>query len=72
MHDPHIGLNYKSEYNIYHPCNDIVNTCYATLYNHSFVRRFASELSQLGFCNVSGTARGMDTAAHEVALEAGN
>ena len=71
MYDPPIGLYWKGEYNIDRPCIAIVGTRRATLYGHSVARKFASELSQLGFCIVSGMARGMDTAAHEGALEAG-
>ena len=71
MYDPPIGLYWKGEYNIDRPCIAIVGTRRATLYGHSVARKFASELSQLGFCIVSGMARGTDTAAHEGALEAG-
>ena len=71
MYDPPIGLYWKGEYNIDRPCIAIVGTRRATLYGHSVARKFASELSQLGFCIVSGMARGTDTAAHEGALEVG-
>lgn len=69
--DPPIGLYWKGEYNIDCPCVAIVGTRRATLYGLGVAKRFASELSRLGFCIVSGMARGMDTAAHEGALEAG-
>jgi len=71
MYDPPIGLYWKGEYNIDRPCVAIVGTRRATLYGHSVARKFAAELSRLGFCIVSGMARGIDTAAHEGALEAG-
>jgi len=71
MYDPPIGLYWKGEYNIDRPCVAIVGTRRATLYGHSVARKFASELARLGFCIVSGMARGTDTAAHEGALEAG-
>ncbi len=71
MYDPPIGLYWKGEYNIDRPCIAIVGTRRATLYGHSIARKFAFALSQLGFCIVSGMARGIDTAAHEGALEAG-
>ena len=69
MYDPPIGLYWKGEYNIDRPCIAIVGTRRATLYGHSIARKFAFALSQLGFCIVSGMARGIDTAAHEGALE---
>ena len=71
MYDPPIGLYWKGEYNIDRPCIAIVGTRRATLYGHNIARKFAFALSQLGFCIVSGMARGIDTAAHEGALEAG-
>lgn len=71
MYDPPIGLYWKGEYNIDRPCVAIVGTRRATLYGHSVARKFAAELSRLGFCIVSGMARGTDTAAHEGALDAG-
>ena len=69
--DPPIGLYWKGQYNVDRPCIAIVGTRRATLYGHSVARKFAAELSRLGFCIVSGMARGTDTAAHEGALEAG-
>lgn len=71
MYDPPIGLYWKGAYNIDRPCIAIVGTRRATLYGHSIAKKFAAELSQLGFCIVSGMARGTDTAAHEGALAAG-
>ena len=71
MYDPPISLYWKGEYNIDRPCIAIVGSRRATLYGHSIARKFASALSQLGFCIVSGMARGIDTAAHEGALEVG-
>ncbi|MDQ8193475.1 DNA-processing protein DprA [Coraliomargarita sp. SDUM461004] len=71
MYDPPIGLYWKGSYNIDRPCIAIVGTRRATLYGRTIARKFAAELSRLGFCIVSGMARGTDTAAHEGALEAG-
>jgi DNA processing protein len=42
-----------------------------SLYGQKVARTLAAELTQAGFCIVSGLARGIDTAAHEGALEAG-
>lgn len=70
-YDPPIGLYWKGEYNVDRPCVAIVGTRRGTLYGLSVAKRFASELARLGFCIVSGMARGTDTAAHEGALEVG-
>jgi DNA processing protein len=69
--DPPIGLYWMGEYVIDRPCVAIVGTRRATLYGRTMAKKFAAELSRLGFCIVSGMARGTDTAAHEGALEAG-
>lgn len=70
-YDPPIGLYWKGIYNVDRPCVAIVGTRRGTLYGLSVAKRFASELARLGFCIVSGMARGTDTAAHEGALDAG-
>lgn len=69
--DPPIGLYWQGDYVVDRPCIAIVGTRRATLYGRNMAKKFASELSRLGFCIVSGMARGTDTAAHEGALEAG-
>lgn len=71
LYDPPIGLYWKGEYRIERPCVAIVGTRRATLYGRKIAKRFGAELSRMGFCVVSGMARGTDTAAHEGALEAG-
>lgn len=71
IYDPPIGLYWQGSYRIDRPCIAIVGTRRATLYGRSVAKRFAAELARLGFCIVSGMARGTDTAAHEGALEAG-
>lgn len=71
IYDSPIGLYWKGEYVVDRPCIAIVGTRRATLYGRSVAKRFASELSRMGFCIVSGMARGTDTAAHEGALEVG-
>lgn len=49
----------------------IVGSRRCTLYGMSVAKKLASELAQMGFCIVSGLARGIDAAAHEGALEVG-
>ncbi|MGC6424673.1 MAG: DNA-processing protein DprA [Lentimonas sp.] len=71
LYDSPIGLYWKGEYVVDQPCIAIVGTRRATLYGRSVAKRFASELARMGFCIVSGMARGTDTAAHEGALEVG-
>ncbi|MEN8725984.1 MAG: DNA-processing protein DprA [Lentimonas sp.] len=71
LYDSPIGLYWKGNYIVDRPCVAIVGTRRATLYGRSVTKRFASELARMGFCIVSGMARGTDTAAHEGALEVG-
>ncbi len=71
LSDAPMGLYWQGQYRLDRPCIAIIGTRRATLYGHSVAKRFASELARLGFCIVSGLARGTDTAAHEGALEGG-
>jgi DNA processing protein len=71
LSDAPMGLYWQGNYRMDRPCIAIIGTRRATLYGHSVAKRFASELARLGFCIVSGLARGTDTAAHEGALEGG-
>lgn len=71
IYDAPIGLYWQGQYLVDRPCVAIVGTRRATLYGRSVAKRFASELARMGFCIVSGMARGTDTAAHEGALEVG-
>jgi len=52
-------------------CISIVGTRKPTRHAVSLTRKIAAGLCELGFCVVSGMAYGIDTAAHEGALEAG-
>jgi DNA processing protein len=70
IHDPPIGLYRKGSYGITDRCVAIVGSRRATLYGQSVARKLGAELAARGFCVVSGMARGIDTAAHEGALEA--
>ncbi len=71
IHDPPIGLYRKGHYLFDRPCIAIVGSRRTTLYGMATARKLATELARLGFCIVSGLARGIDTAAHEGALAAG-
>ncbi|HXA13565.1 MAG TPA: DNA-processing protein DprA [Opitutaceae bacterium] len=71
IHDPPIGLYRKGGYAFEHPCLAIVGSRQATLYGQSVAKKLGAELARLGFCVVSGLARGIDTAAHEGALSVG-
>ena len=70
-YDPPIGLYWQGEYTVDRPCVAIVGTRKSTLYGAKIARGFGVELAKLGFCIVSGMARGTDTAAHEGALDVG-
>ncbi|MBS0664462.1 MAG: DNA-protecting protein DprA [Verrucomicrobia bacterium] len=69
--DPPIGLYRKGRYEFTRPNLAIVGSRRATLYGQATARRLGAELARLGFCIVSGLARGIDTAAHEGALSVG-
>lgn len=69
IYDPPIGL-YLAGRLPEGPYISIVGTRNPTLYGLRFARELAQQLAQIGFCIVSGMARGIDTAAHEGALDA--
>jgi DNA processing protein len=69
--DPPIGLYRRGDYEMTQPGVAIVGSRRTTLYGQATAKRLATELAGRGFCVVSGLARGIDTAAHEGALEAG-
>jgi len=69
--DPPIGLYRKGGYDFAQPCIAIVGSRRTTLYGQSVAKKFGAELARLGFCIVSGLARGIDTSAHEGALSVG-
>lgn len=71
IHDPPIGLYRRGSYAPKDRCVAIVGSRRTTLYGQATAKRLAGELAQLGFCVVSGLARGIDTAAHEGALSVG-
>jgi DNA processing protein len=71
IHDPPIGLYRKGDFSFDRPCVAIVGSRRTTLYGQSVAKKLGAELAQMGFCVVSGLARGIDTAAHEGALSVG-
>ena len=52
-------------------CIAVVGSRRTTLYGQSVAKKLGADLARLGFCVVSGLARGIDTAAHEGALSVG-
>lgn len=71
IHDPPIGLYRKGDYQFEQPCIAVVGSRRTTLYGQSVAKKLGADLARLGFCVVSGLARGIDTAAHEGALSVG-
>lgn len=66
-----IGMYRKGGYDLSLPSVAIVGSRRTTLYGQSVAKKLGAELARLGFCVVSGLARGIDTAAHEGALSVG-
>ncbi|HYC73201.1 MAG TPA: DNA-processing protein DprA [Opitutaceae bacterium] len=71
IHDPPIGLYRKGGYLFDQACIAVVGSRRTTLYGQTVAKKLGAELARLGFCVVSGLARGIDTAAHEGALSVG-
>lgn len=71
VNDPPIGLYRKGRYEFDRPCVAVVGSRRTTLYGQATAKKLGAELARLGFCVVSGLARGIDTAAHEGALSVG-
>ncbi|MDB6170538.1 MAG: protecting protein DprA [Verrucomicrobia bacterium] len=71
INDPPIGLYRKGAYEFGQPCVAVVGSRRTTLYGMATAKKLGAELGRLGFCVVSGLARGIDTAAHEGALSVG-
>lgn len=68
IYDPPVGLYLAGKFPL-GPYLSIVGTRNPTLYGLRFARELAQQLAEIGFCIVSGMARGIDTAAHEGALD---
>ena len=71
INDPPIGLYRKGRHDFAPPNIAIIGSRRTTLYGQAMAKKFGAELARLGFCIVSGLARGIDTAAHEGALSVG-
>lgn len=71
INDPPIGLYRKGSYDFAQPCIAIVGSRRTTLYGQSVAKKLGADLARLGFCIISGLARGIDTEAHEGALSVG-
>ncbi len=69
--DAPLGLYRRGDYTFDAPCVAIVGSRRTTLYGQATAKKLGRDLAKLGFCVVSGLARGIDTCAHEGALEAG-
>lgn len=70
IYDPPVGLYIKGPLRPRLKTVAVIGTRHATLYGQGVAKRIGSELARLGFCVVSGLARGIDSAAHQGALEA--
>ena len=68
---PPIGLYRRGGYNLQGPCVAVIGSRRATRYGRKMARSIAAGLAAAGYCVVAGLARGIDTEAHEGALEAG-
>ena len=66
-----IGLYARGKAAVSDKAVAIVGTRRPTLYGREVARQLAADLARLGFWVVSGGARGIDTAAHKGALQAG-
>ncbi|GMW02593.1 MAG: DNA processing protein DprA [Candidatus Hydrogenedentota bacterium] len=72
IYDPPLGLFVRGRWdNGDEPCVAIVGTRRATPYGIRMAGKFGRELAARGITVVSGLASGIDTAAHQGALEAG-
>ena len=69
--DAPLGLYRRGDYGFDSMCVAIVGSRRTTLYGQAVAKKLGHDLARLGFCVVSGLARGIDTCAHEGALEAG-
>ncbi|MEO0794680.1 MAG: DNA-processing protein DprA [Verrucomicrobiota bacterium] len=71
IYDPPLGLYMVGPLRPAIKSIAIIGSRRTTLYGRSVAKRLASDLTRLGFCVVSGLARGIDTEAHQGAVESG-
>ncbi|MDR3229439.1 MAG: DNA-processing protein DprA [Puniceicoccales bacterium] len=71
IYDPPLGLYATGEFKWGARCVAIVGSRRITSYGKMMARTLARELAASGWCIVSGMARGVDTEAHQGALEVG-
>lgn len=70
IYDPPLGLYMIGPLRPTPKSIAIVGSRRTTLYGQGVARRLAQDLCRLGFCVVSGLARGIDTEAHQGAVDA--
>lgn len=71
IYDPPLGLYSLGDFRWGDRAIGIVGSRRTTPYGREMARRLARDLTMSGWCVVSGMARGIDTAAHQGALEGG-
>ncbi len=69
--DPPVGFYCLGTPDFSKPCISIIGSRKGSVYGQSVARKFGAAFAHAGFNVVSGMARGIDTAAHLGALEAG-
>ncbi len=71
IHDPPIGLYALGPVMPARRNIAIIGSRRATLYGQAVAKKLAGDLARMGFCIISGLARGIDSVAHQGALDAG-
>ena len=69
--DMPVGFYQIGDCDLSKPCISIIGSRHCTVYGQVIARKFAAAFVRAGFTVVSGMARGIDSAAHIGALEAG-
>lgn len=71
IYDPPLGLYMVGPLRPIVKTVAIVGSRRTTLYGRAVAKRLAEDLCRMGFCVVSGLARGIDTEAHQSAVDCG-